>query len=750
MTTPPRYLRILPPQVISKPLPSRPLDRLRQQLSDASHHPLWPFVSRLSCPGERLQRSESMARAQISANEYVAWKNIAWANNLSSALDMIFHRRGLTTKESLPLLDSILPREVVFNPSPLQFPVPSIANWALPNWLVLHLISNKVRSSACADALAPFLLWQARHLEGEFLRPASILTATQLATWKLQNTMGIIIRTFIQDSSFEHAQIYFNLLLEALSVYPEISPFISQYVAVVLNTMKERQLTLHSNTFGSLLAAKFLTVRLANELEDRMAAEDHAPTLSQLESLLRFYSVQQQQEDVRRIFAHIRYKRARGPGAIPQPIDPDTSDDRPVQVTRHHVTLLNSWRGDPSSIIRPLAQTLDESKETFGLADRLNKSRATRIFQRAGRYWRTSALLVQTTFMGFCKRTSTSAEAILAMLKGLLQTHGVNSFRRRAFHTIAIHALIRRKAYSSACELFDRYYYGKGPDRQHLDFRLIRLGIIAHTLAGNSKEAFRILVSCGSMMPKSQGKKQPVKPDLRIFNAFLASMHKFGRDDIVFKLWERMENDFGLLPNGQTLTIILGVSRRISCSSTNSLKSIGNKPRITTWAGAPAWQTAREVFRQMLSTSFPQIRINSSNISTWSKFGERRSSIAKCTYPFPVSQGAFKAYLNLLASASSGDEIPEVLEWMHQLQVPFTAEMLSLATVGWEEYNSSARGIMYTAGHGRRFLQWLRASNIDVQDRWPTERDLWAMRRQLYFEKHPPKQMPKQTEVDAE
>jgi hypothetical protein len=153
----------------------------------------------------------------------------------------------------------------------------------------------------------------------------------------------------------------------------------------------------------------------------------------------------------------------------------------------------------------------------------------------------------------------------------------------------------------------------------------------------------------------------------------------------------------------------------------------------------PAWKMAREIFRKMLFNSYPNLQPFSSEVSSWSRLGMGyfTADTVECNYPFPVSQIAFEAYIHLLASASRGEEIPQAVEWMYKLQIPFNWEILALATVGWEEYNSSSRGVMGSAGHGQRFLEWLRLSNIEVQDRWPTDHDLRAVRRQLFFEKRP-------------
>lgn len=42
-----------------------------------------------------------------------------------------------------------------------------------------------------------------------------------------------------------------------------------------------------------------------------------------------------------------------------------------------------------------------------------------------------------------------------------------------------------------------------------------------------------------------------------------------------------------------------------------------------------------------------------------------------------------------------------------------------------------------TFGDAKKFLQWVRESGFEVEDRWPTEHDIHVVRRRLYFEKHP-------------
>ncbi|PPQ65034.1 hypothetical protein CVT24_008183 [Panaeolus cyanescens] len=169
-----------------------------------------------------------------------------------------------------------------------------------------------------------------------------------------------------------------------------------------------------------------------------------------------------------------------------------------------------------------------------------------------------------------------------------------------ATYTVLIRGLLLRRQFDKAAQFWARYL----KTGMKIDEQILAVGLVALTRSGKPEEAFMTLEKfCsprkeapppypshtakeeddlqdtaepdsllgplhGAKQNKSNTRPTPtrpqqhVQPSIYLINAFLVALVRIARPDVVFRLWTHMESLYGVLPNAQSLDILLQAARK--------------------------------------------------------------------------------------------------------------------------------------------------------------------------------------------
>ncbi|KAF9450732.1 hypothetical protein P691DRAFT_773656 [Macrolepiota fuliginosa MF-IS2] len=471
-----------------------------------TNNPLWRLLDALRQPRHLLGLSDALHRNGVSTDEYSRWK----------------HEQNMAA----------LPRDV-------------------PSWLVLHLISSKVRTAQHAHG--PMLNLVYAHLDTapkQVHGPLLLLAAVQLARFNLVVPLRRITQTFLH-TWIEDPAVYFNLLLQVISSVPNRTVESANIAVLLLKAMESRQLKLTSETYEALLDDRFVTLQLTKYLQTRMVQEGFVPQTAHLEAYLRVFAKDGVIHDARRYYDAIHSRE-------PKP-DPTSS-------------LL-----DPSSVPQIRANTLmlgsyPETSFAFGFLRKLASSNPTPTMippPPHNPHYKTKirpiTRLMRTKFLSI--HDLTAALCVAVRDPKCNSPHLMKLFDRApggrptvATYTILIRGLLLRGDTVNAVSYWKKLL----KSGLTIDSEALATGVVALTRAKRPYDAFMLLEQFGARPDPTNGiihLRQPVKVTSKTINDYMVALNRIQRPDVVFHLWDHMSTLYAVQPNTLTLSILLQSAR---------------------------------------------------------------------------------------------------------------------------------------------------------------------------------------------
>ena len=325
------------------------------------------------------------------------------------------------------------------------------------------------------------------------------------------------------------------------------------------------------------------------------------------------------------------------------------------------------------------------------------------------------------------KDYSLSHETLLAVWKRLKELKGTNV--NAASYTAMIDGFRFRGTPKLAVEIWGELV--KRPSI--VDRRALTAGVVALAAVGHLKEAFETMeiFAYKNYLPGVTEAPWPSKEeymltpghihlDTGIVNALMKYMNRYGRPDVVFKLWDVMEKYYGTWPDAYTLTYLLDAARHaylIEPSMEIALGQLGIRNPLRSWRreadGTPgamisrmlskqpesgfwhddwAYVNARVIFRDVVLGNWPELQKVACPVGAYvpTTFSDRLWVVPdpKPEQRWPTivpSATTFHAYIFLLGWSELQAEIPQALAWMRALQIEPMQKTLAMALMYYGE-----------------------------------------------------------------
>ena len=493
--------------------------------------PIWCLVDTLQTSAGRRKVTEVLRQANIPIGEFSHWVPVISQRDIASAVS----------------------RSAEIETSSSSLERPSTPDIPMPSWVVLYLVSFKVRTPA--HAKGPLLDIVYGHLHNaptSIQGPLLILALSHLARFNLLIPIRRIVDTFL-NTTLPDPDRLFNLFLQALSSIPYRSLDNAKNVVTILKAMEARQLKLRSATYESLLNDRFVTLHLTKYLQARMRREGFVPSASHLEAYLRVFAKNGAIHDAQKYHEAIH--------SIPTPVG--EPGDEPIHVSkiphyRANTIFLGAHddRGSAFNFLRSLTeqQTTPSTKET-STPHPLPQRRKVRFHKpKSDIYDQTAALYVAA------RDLSTSTHRLIQLFVKMVSRPTIVTY------TVFIRGLLFRKEFAKAGIFWSKLL----KTGLVIDQEALTTGV--QTLTRNEKphEAF-LLLEKYALKPRDDDNSTEVSilyPPVALttisMNEFLVSLKRIGRPDAVFKFWDRMGVLYGTEPNTDTLSILLQ-SAKLAC-----------------------------------------------------------------------------------------------------------------------------------------------------------------------------------------
>ncbi|KAJ6567849.1 hypothetical protein B0H10DRAFT_2110279 [Mycena sp. CBHHK59/15] len=697
-----------------------------RDLSSFTRDPLWRLIIALHSP-QRHALSEALEASHVSLDDFSRWRPLLYASDIDKAMSVI-----VSSESTTPL------------------------SAQLPSWLALYLAGFKVRTAHHASASLMHLSFVHIQVAPPTIQaPLLVIAMMHLARFDLILPMQRVIDAFLRVPLSQFPSVHFNHLLTAMTSIRTRSHESGANAVKVLRSMEARQLRLWPQTCSALLEDRYAALQLTGYLRRRMTSLGVAPTASQLESYLRVYSTDGAIHDAERYAAIIRGLRR----YTSLPASDQDADSAHANRTNRANTLLIRSQPDSASAFQFLLNLAAKTTRDRPFFPRRRSSTHPRhLMGKRGVdvYDWTSAFTVAAN--------DHAVSAKMLILVFLRSRPKAAEFRATAAsHTVLIRGLLVRHQWDLA------YIYWTKLARSGLpiDSLALAAGLQAVTQSGRPAEAFHLLENHAARADAPLGSHYRVRRPVRIatstINIFMSSLYKILRPDLVFRLWDAMEDLYGVQPTAETLRIVLEAAQLPhtlddSFSGQMALLALKNPFRqpepppasrttllasITTqatapyrsgvWRGRPAADTAARIFHQALfstpdhlhlaalpppayavrthaesDSAAPTLRLDLPR----APFVLPREVLAPTKLTFEPRERVFAAYVRLLGMARRAPEIARVLVWMRALGVRPCAATLGAALAFWGEVSVQPPLIAAMAGReGDEYLKlvrWLR------------------------------------------
>ncbi|KAF9468297.1 hypothetical protein BDZ94DRAFT_777866 [Collybia nuda] len=712
---------------------SRPLrsGKLVKTLWKDTRDPVWGLVDALHARKDPLKLSAALANYRALPGELDAWKHVIYQPDITSAVAAL-RKSGFTVAP--PAESELL--EVSPSPPPSQHP---------PSWVVLYLTAFKVRTSQ--QVLSTQLDLTYAHLATaplEVQGPLLILTVLNLIRFNLLVPMRRVIDTFLAIPLHNPA-LEFNLLLQIIAWNPLRSTDVASAVVALLKTMQSRQLSLNIATYDVLLRDRFVTLQLTKYLHQQMIEENIVPTASHLEAYLRVFAKHGAIHDAEEYHKTIHAL----PAATESLVDMKDTHARAD-------TLLLAAQKDRASAFGFLRKLVTPEKFEPDRPPHLVIRHRMRRRTMVDAFDFTAALTVAV------RDRSKSGASLIAMFEQA-QSRPCSIRLTVASYTVLIRGLLVRES-SRAVE----YWKALEATGLPIDRAALSVGLRALTSGGSPHKAFQTLQKYaapnGHIPEGIYQLRQPLRLIAPDINEFMVGLTRVRRPDVVFKLWDHMDELYGVRPDVRSLSILLHAARvagKMDDSFSGAMAHLALKNPFRTpqpmptspdsivsgikeilhdesgnlrpyvsgiWHDQSPMEVARKIFLQAIFGSAPATLLGvtspahairaSPDADGMQGMGLPRLGPKRTPFVLPpdlltprgetyypsiiVSNEVCMRYLYLLEAMSRISEVPLLLAWMRELRITPKQELLAMALVLWSEISVQAPLIEAWAGGAER------------------------------------------------
>ncbi|KAF8630279.1 hypothetical protein AX17_005465 [Amanita inopinata Kibby_2008] len=209
---------------------------------------------------------------------------------------------------------------------------------------------------------------------------------------------------------------------------------------------------------------------------------------------------------------------------------------------------------------------------------------------------------------------------LLSMFRRMQRTRGSLVRPTIVTHTSLILGLLYRGAFQVA----ERQWNELISTGLTLDAPALSIGLQTLTRVGKPQKAFQLLEHYAhkgdvKTLHSSQRFRVPVRVDIHVLNAFMEALNTVKRPDVVFKLWDHMDELYGVKPNCKTLSLVLRAAR-LACQLDNTFR--GNVAHIRLRnpfrKSTPRPTTREEIVQSIMSiVGDPKIGVIPYSVGMW-------------------------------------------------------------------------------------------------------------------------------------
>ncbi|KAI0270513.1 hypothetical protein BC834DRAFT_950309 [Gloeopeniophorella convolvens] len=478
-----------------------------------------------------------------------------------AALDAM--RWGSVTE--LPTVDAAISRlelltGAVRSPSPSATPTRSP-----PTWLLIEICS-KVHSPQDAHKASHLLVTNLPHIPPDLRPHAIILAAHILGAYKVLPALERVVKLFIGLPIF-HEYWHFNRMLRALVAYVESSDdgqHIGPLAILLLRAMTERKLVLTKKTYRYLLQNRYVTLQLTEDLRQRMVLEKIVPTRAHLESFLRIFANSPTGDAT--IYARNLSKLDTSRRAMPPHMAGPEYSPQP------HLT-----RTPASDYLRHLVDENDLRSQFNADAEWFRFQRGAQSPRFLNKRTTTPASWVARLF-SLSRTRSLSPENLVAFFEwSQAQTFPFRTNTALAY-TIVLNGLLRKRAYTLALKVWERYRSVHGTRKLRLDHTVLAIGVEVLIRAGHPARALELINNpiTGYRRSTTRPMRNYVVP-LAVVNRFMQTL-VVANPSAALQLWEHIPALYNAAPNTRTFTFMLDAARRATLrgeSFTGAMSELG-------------------------------------------------------------------------------------------------------------------------------------------------------------------------------
>lgn len=750
---------------------SKRLVNFAKQASIITKDPVWDLVFQLKRERKDEQIHGALESCNIPFLDYVLWKHVVYSPNLNAAISAIEQSQGFAS----------------------QFPEGSAnarqQTLQLPAWVAFSLLCHKVRTAQDVQDGLLRLTFKHSWSLGSKDRPALLILSTHaLAHFDILTPMRKIVEQFFART-IQFPAFHFNALLRGLSGFTR-SEEAANLVVSVLEAMSAREVPLWLETYKSLMRDRFVTLQLTKILHTKMVHEGVVPTAEHLEAFLRIFSkhgaVQDSQEYLRAIR---RYCVEHG---LTVPHGPDVHlRGADLSGTTHPANTLyiGSLRHDCASAFHYLHKLLQ--------LDAAHNSRPVTTVpgpsspHASTKFWSGTKTSVDifdwtTALISAANDKRTSTSTLVTLFERARER--TKQFRPTVVtYTVVLRGLLFRGAFDEALKIWNQLL----DSDLLLDRKALTVGIQVLARAGQPQDAFYLLNSFmdaqrTSSHPASLPNDKHIAPAVHhwintiVINEFMVSLLRIRRPDVIFQLWDHLEQLYSVLPNEATLNILLKAAvlatkmdnesvrgtfahlfHTPTAESSNpvdlimeQLQSAHPPSVVGIWKDRRAGDVARDIFRTIMygnwkrlldvkapvsvvhsknaeaTPLYPLVELAKSITIPFSTRKERDAQLGiipadvhlpekKPYHPYlsiVPTDLTFSTYIQLLGFTGRASEISLTLAWMRALQINPSRNTLSIALVFWAEVSL----------HGPLFEEWAERRKKGESEygrlvRWMTE-----------------------------
>lgn len=659
-----------------------------------------------------------------------------------------------------------------------------------PTWLVMHILCNQTESLSSILVALKLVYYHLPATAPEFRPAMLIMTAVRLAQLRVVAPFRQLTKRFLQLPSLVTSD-HFNLMIRAVTLFPQ-SQEVSRICIGLVHVALSRKFTLTEQTYDALLSPGVLTISIAKAVEDAMHRQGFKPTLHHLRRLLRMSSLHHRSDNAEKYLNRITAQSG--------------ESDATRKTSEANSDIIDNSTSDRVAYI----SSLKEPRKAYEYLEKLNRAAARaqlagkrRVGTNRTRSKLDSHVSVKpgATFtvhdwiaglqVAARSEQATPTALLSAFRKGVhLFGDQINMFA----YDVVIRGLVHKWAIAQAMELWDecRRY----PRKLRVGTLSLGTGVVVLTLHGEPHNAFKLLEHARRRQKERESRDAEREPgargrwggpsvNLKAVNQFMLALHRVGRPNVVFALWDNMEVLYGLRPDTYSLNILLqaarwsvkynitirgalaylglGVehydgnevdvnSRKLAVKTLKGLLSPDLKhTNHSLWNGESAARCALRIAVHMLLSNWPHLRRVHSPIKPTPPSAVIRSLVGPSDEPavspllgladeLPESQMylqivptdvTFRAILDHLELHDLASEVPLVLAWMYALRIVPSKDTLATALVYWSSVPNADRwgGRQHSYNEFYKWLHaWVGESKMPTADEMSS-----TFRRLRYF-----------------